>query len=324
MEKGLKTEFDIFGQDISPGSAFLIEASAGTGKTFNIQHLYLRLLLERGLEVGQILAVTFTEAATAELKNRIRNNLEKAFNMLDKLETEPKQCEEQDIILYNIILNSVKFARQNQLPVSPSENNIYAYLRRILRRSLICFDEAAIFTIHGFCSRMLNENAFESRVAYDLELVENQDDIIKELINDFWRKNFYGKNEKITKLLIEKNIYPENLMEFAELVISKPDMTLEHNLPDEILTKELSDELFLILFNNRLDALIASVSYEKKGKISKAIEILTQPHNEKDKMAVETIFEQLNSLKKNKNVKSLNKTFDSYLEECIELPLTLV
>ncbi|MCJ7617357.1 MAG: UvrD-helicase domain-containing protein, partial [Desulfobacterales bacterium] len=66
-------KFDL--QSVPLSGINLIEASAGTGKTSSITGLFLRLILEKGLLVDQILVVTFTKAATAELKERIRNKL---------------------------------------------------------------------------------------------------------------------------------------------------------------------------------------------------------------------------------------------------------
>src|SRR6478609_2691172 len=95
----------------------LIEASAGTGKTYNIANLYLRLLLgdeqRAPLTVDQILVVTFTRAATSELRGRIREKIELALQEYRK-----------------------------------AENGSQA--ARLLNAALVCMDEAAIFTIHGF------------------------------------------------------------------------------------------------------------------------------------------------------------------------------
>ena len=65
----------------------LIESSAGTGKTYTITCLYIRLLLELALPVREILVVTFTEAATAELKKRIREKIREALEVLDGTST---------------------------------------------------------------------------------------------------------------------------------------------------------------------------------------------------------------------------------------------
>lgn len=117
----------------------LIEASAGTGKTYTIAGLYLRLVLEKGMTVEKILVVTFTEAATQELKERIRKRLKEAEICFETGSTE-------DPLLAACLKRSRSQADD---------------LER-LRDAVRSFDQAAVFTIHGFCQRMLVENAFES------------------------------------------------------------------------------------------------------------------------------------------------------------------
>lgn len=146
--------------------AHLIEASAGTGKTYAITTLYLRLLLERKLTVGQILVVTFTEAATAELKERVRNRLCQGLDALDALERGQSVA---DPVLAELL-----------------QRRSRAESRLLLRLAIHGFDEAAIFTIHGFCLRMLRDSAFESGLAFDPELLLSQKALIQRIVGDFW------------------------------------------------------------------------------------------------------------------------------------------
>ncbi|MGA1295716.1 MAG: UvrD-helicase domain-containing protein, partial [Burkholderiaceae bacterium] len=129
----------------------LIEASAGTGKTYTICSLYLRLVIEQDYDVQQILVVTFTKAATAELRERIRARLVSTY--IQAKASEP--------------LDKPKLQR--------------------LERALQCMDEAAIFTIHGFCQRALADRPFEAGQAFDLELVGSDDELIEQLTQDYWR-----------------------------------------------------------------------------------------------------------------------------------------
>ncbi|MDD4101348.1 MAG: UvrD-helicase domain-containing protein [Kiritimatiellae bacterium] len=161
--------FDVIKTSLIPGTCALIEANAGTGKTFNIQHLYLRLLLEQGLEPSQILVVTFTEAATAELRDRIRQNISAALSCLSHGNT-------TDQLLQNLIAQARGQGKTDD------------DLRAALRLTLAAFDEAAIFTIHGFCNRTLISQAFESGVAFDCELVASYSDLIRETVADFYRQ----------------------------------------------------------------------------------------------------------------------------------------
>lgn len=146
----------------------LIEASAGTGKTYTLALLFLRLLLERGLAVDQILVVTFTRAATGELRDRIRARLRQA---LDHLE----QRAQADPLLAALLD-----------PLPPD------VCRQRLADTLVRMDEAAIYTIHGFCQRILQEHAFESGAPFDFELLENEQALRLQILEDFWRNRFYG------------------------------------------------------------------------------------------------------------------------------------
>ena len=117
----------------------LIEASAGTGKTYTIGLLFLRLLLERELSVDQILVVTFTRAATEELRGRIRLRIREALDTLDG------QGPDDELL--------------RELIAAIQDRPRAAIL---LADALTRMDEAAIFTIHGFCARMLKENSFDA------------------------------------------------------------------------------------------------------------------------------------------------------------------
>ncbi|MCX7201278.1 MAG: UvrD-helicase domain-containing protein, partial [Burkholderiales bacterium] len=133
----------------------LIEASAGTGKTWTLCGLYLRLLLERELSVSQILVVTFTNAATAELRERIRTRLLRA---LEWLEYAPPDT---DPFIVNCLSTLIEHGRSA------------TSLRDALQGALQCFDEAAIFTIHGFCQRALSEASFSAGMPLSQELLRD-------------------------------------------------------------------------------------------------------------------------------------------------------
>lgn len=146
----------------------LIEASAGTGKTYTLVLLFLRLMLERRLPVDQILVVTFTRAATAELRDRIRRRLREALDYIEgRGEADPQLAQ--------------LLARLD-----------HKDLRQQLLDALTRMDEAAIHTIHGFCQRMLKEHAFEAGAEFEVELLENETSLSRQIMEDFWRRRFYG------------------------------------------------------------------------------------------------------------------------------------
>lgn len=167
----------------------LIEAGAGTGKTYTIAGLFLRLILEKSLSVNEILVVTFTEAATAELKDRIRSKLREAVGALSGERTE-------DAFLTAL----VKRHKSSKTALGD------------LKVALRAFDQAAIFTIHGFCNRMLYEKAFESGSLFDTELVTEQENLKREIVDDFWRKHFCNASPLFVNYAISSKTSPDSLL----------------------------------------------------------------------------------------------------------------
>jgi exodeoxyribonuclease V beta subunit len=164
----------------------LIEASAGTGKTYIIAGLFLRLILEKGILADKILTVTYTEAATEELRYRIRERLKDALKAL----TDGNASKDNDELITYIIAKYRK-----------NESALWR-----LKDALTRFDEASICTIHGFCKRMLSENAFESNSFFNAELLTDQSNLIQEIVDDFWRKNFYTASRLLIQYAIKNKI----------------------------------------------------------------------------------------------------------------------
>jgi exodeoxyribonuclease V beta subunit len=133
--------FDCLAKDCPLLGLHLLEASAGTGKTFSIEHIFVRLLLEQNMQVEQILTVTFTRAAVRELRARIRSNLEKAAHFLSEREAPWEYLQPH--------LGSQKALQ-------------------VLQDAIAAFDQCQIFTIHGFCYRMLREFAYEAQTGFSI------------------------------------------------------------------------------------------------------------------------------------------------------------
>ncbi|MFA9500133.1 exodeoxyribonuclease V subunit beta [Mannheimia sp. E30BD] len=181
----------------------LIEASAGTGKTFTIANIYLRLLLGVGcvpLTVEQILVVTFTKAATEELKNRIRKNIQQCADFF-----KDKVAEEETA--GKSYANNLTFLEQ----LYPQIKDIHEALLRlsIAEREI---DTASVFTIHGFCQKMLVQFAFESGVRFDLDLQPNQSDLLKKLSEEVWREQFYPQGVTESEIISAELITPESAL----------------------------------------------------------------------------------------------------------------
>ena len=160
----------------------LIEASAGTGKTTNISRIFLRLLLEKDLTVDQILVVTFTEAATEELRLRIRRDIRAAFDVFSAGPAKQVLDSESSFIrdLFAAMTDSSKAEVSSSTGVSKIGSIEIG--RERLQLALSVFDEAAIYTIHGFCRRVLKDHAFESSSLFDTELITDQSALLQELL----------------------------------------------------------------------------------------------------------------------------------------------
>jgi exodeoxyribonuclease V beta subunit len=154
----------------------LIEASAGTGKTYSITSKYLLLLLDRGLAVDQILVLTFTEAATAELRDRIRVRIRE---IRDLLETDRLSLLDDALLGEALgVLTRAPGAREKAV--------------KRLTNAIISFDEAAIFTIHGFCTRVLREQAFATGMDFSAEVLTDDLPVLESVVADFARSCLGG------------------------------------------------------------------------------------------------------------------------------------
>lgn len=194
-------KFDCLSLDCPLLGAHILEASAGTGKTFSIEHIFVRLLLDpKEIDLEEILVVTFTRAATRELKARIRMNIEKAISFLKNGNA------------------SWDYLRQIEDP----EKAI-----RILSDAVGLFDRAQIFTIHGFCYRMLKEFAFEADLGFSIANPDEERSIPKKI----WRAAYKFLKEQIEPDLVSQEQIGlllkkyDSLEELAEALFIKEDFS---------------------------------------------------------------------------------------------------
>lgn len=170
--------------------ARLIEASAGTGKTYTIAALYLRLVLGHGGENGfgraltppEILVVTFTEAATQELKDRIRTRLTEAAAFF-------RGQKKGDDFLKAL---SAQFGTLE-----------WSVCADLLEHAAQWMDEAAIYTIHSWCQRMLRQHAFDSGSLFDLSLEPDEEPLLLECVCDYWRSYLYPQDPATLSFLLD-------------------------------------------------------------------------------------------------------------------------
>lgn len=197
-------KFDVVHLELVRG-VHLIEAGAGTGKTYAITMLLLRAVVELGIPLERILIVTFTSAATEELKERVRNRLAEAKALL-----EGGSPGEPDETLAGWLagVKEVKTARER------------------LQLALYDIDRASIHTIHGFCQRMLTEQALESGQLFDVELLTDIDHIREQVTQDFWRGKVYSLDALSCSLLLKKFADPGTLLASVSLA-GKPTGRIE-------------------------------------------------------------------------------------------------
>src|SRR5215210_6341644 len=164
----------------------LIEASAGTGKTYSIAIMVLRLILEKRISVKEILMVTFTKAAVAELEERIRLFIREAHKVSLKKQT-------SDDTITKIVNQAIKDTTRQEV-------------QQILKDAVLFLDETSVLTIHGFCQQTLTEFAFETNQLFGSETLNDLPSLIESEVNKFWRENITTLDVTLLGQLIEHGL----------------------------------------------------------------------------------------------------------------------
>jgi exodeoxyribonuclease V beta subunit len=179
----------------------LIEASAGTGKTYTIAALYVRLILGHGwqqhaLLPADILVVTFTDAATKELRERIRARLTQAAAYFRE------KIDVNDNFLHRL---------RSDYPAEQWPACAYR-----LELAANWMDEAAIYTIHGWCNRMLQQHAFDSGSLFKQEVDTDDQELLNQVVRDYWRKFFYPLSSTACLAIYQLANSPEQLAQIIK------------------------------------------------------------------------------------------------------------
>ncbi len=212
--------FDVVTSPLAEGTT-LLEASAGTGKTYALATLVLRLLLERKVDhVREILVVTFTNAATEELVTRIRARLAEALVVFERIEAGDLDGDDDN-------RDRAKSDKPDETLLRLCRAHDPECARRILGDALVGFDEASVYTIHGFCGRVLEQNALESGVGFEAELVEDARAIELEAARDFWRRHLYDASPLVAAVVVEAGLRPDDLAAEYREFARHPHTTLE-------------------------------------------------------------------------------------------------
>jgi len=190
----------------------LIEASAGTGKTWTIAALYVRAVLGHGvaqpLLPPNILVVTFTEAATQELRERIRARLVDAARAF-------RAGESGEAFLAELLAS---------YPASA-----HAACARRVEQAAQWMDEAAIFTIHGWSQRMLTQHAFGSGHAFVQTLEPDESELLADCVRDYWRQAFYPLDARQVAAVLAEWKTPDALIQTLRPLLSGGETTLRVN-----------------------------------------------------------------------------------------------
>ncbi len=184
----------------------LLEASAGTGKTYSIQYLVLRLLLEcrgseRPFEANELLLMTFTRAATAELKSRVRNIIQSVSKEVGRLlrnEEDMSGIPLFEDAQFQALYNEWALAPEKIL-MTPELDAFHAEPERFqtlllktiqarLSQALTEFDDMTVSTLHSFCKEVLTQQAFRANQSFDMTLVDDDSPYALAVIEDFMRR----------------------------------------------------------------------------------------------------------------------------------------
>jgi exodeoxyribonuclease V beta subunit len=178
----------------------LIEASAGTGKTYTISHLYVRALLETDYGVEQILVVTFTNAATQELKGRIRKLIVQVRKYFQDASVDDEQI--------NSLFGAYRFDKRSLFK---------------LHKALVNFDEASIYSIHGFCQRVLTRFPIETGSLLQQQIITDEKDLLRAAMRDYWRQHMIDAELQKLEWIMQNWSDPDALLQDVMPLIKVTD-----------------------------------------------------------------------------------------------------
>ena len=237
-------------------NAYVIEASAGTGKTWTIERLFIKALLEQtsdnntAIGVENILVVTFTNDATNELKERIASQIKTTIDDI--------------IIIQNSIVEDPDFFAA----YLKTRKQLFKRDLTILSRALQNFDWASIYTIHGFCNKILHDYPFECLVNPEFDLVSDKSDIIKSLVLNFMRTEVINKSSTNLEIILANLEKMFDSRDYTQTLVDK----IAAKIPKDILTIKNSEYLAKYSFDvdPTLDKLSNSEFDTEELRVAKA------------------------------------------------------
>ena len=211
--------FEANDHPLGPGLR-LLEASAGTGKTFALAHLALRLVAEEGVDLRELLVVTFTEAAAAELRDRIGRRLQQA---LEGLEAPGREAPDP------VLADWLERRRGDAATAAEAPH----LLRGRLLLALEGLDAADVTTIHGFCARTLLRHPVEAGLAPQLRFETDPLPLVGEVVHDYWQTQVLTLPPSLLAGLRQRGVTPAELTRLLLRLDGDPALGLDP-LPAEL------------------------------------------------------------------------------------------
>ena len=250
----------------------LIEASAGTGKTYTITNLYIRILLGRGikapLSVENILVLTFTNAATAELNHRIRKRITEAKRVFSGGST-------SDDFLLELKNDSEDLEADCKLLTAASQ----------------LMDNASILTIHSFCARVLNELPLETGTLFDQRREPSSDVLLMQAAEDSFRRIILNLSSFEQRLALKIWSSPDTLVKAMKPFIFRTKVVFEPSEQD--VSQELEEITQTILkvkhlwIESDVAKKISQAGLKKNTKPIKRLEAVTRLCEAEDNLEID-------------------------------------
>jgi len=208
----------------------LIEASAGTGKTFSLSHLVLRLLTEKEYSINEILVVSFTEATASEIKAKIVERLILALKIIESINSNLRPCKVDQVLHEWFELN-----------ITSKERSIY--FASLILEALEKIDNADITTIHGFCSKTLRREAIDNGSNFNQTIEKDSHSIINEIVEEYWKKEILEIEASDLKGIFKTNFNRKNLIQVLSSLDNDPNNIFKQTFSDLNIDESLSNQL---------------------------------------------------------------------------------
>ncbi|VFP83771.1 exodeoxyribonuclease V subunit beta [Buchnera aphidicola] len=266
----------------------LIEASAGTGKTFTIIILYLRLILNIGikktysrpLSISEILIVTFTEASKNELKNRLYKKICQLYDMC--INNDNKISELQEII------NDIKNIKKTTQLLKIAKKNINSIM---------------IYTLHGFFFNILNEQKFLCKKMLPKKILLNMQKIQLESTKEFWKKYVCNADKNVIRFILKKWPDPNKLFNYINVWINQSNINFKNNFTKQTSLYDKYHDIIAII------NITKKIWNKEKNKIKNLIYKINLNHKIYNKKNIKKWFDQINQWSQTiKNNYSIPKT----------------